>query len=365
MSTHTDAQTFITKMIALAESAYDAPLASAIGERLAGTTGELTGGIVSPALSPDEPDPAAILCSVYDRLRQQPAHHKTAITHFRKALVDCMQQALLRRDEVPAIRMALGRLIAYAEVSDEAAVAGPLRWALWGQLLGPTGNLSLLHTRAAADRERWHFCLDLWLAITRRNAQGELDADHQGSVHARTLWDAFDALLRQFESDNTKEPDWEMIPWLLLLYRGVLLLQPEKEPSAEGFWRLCRLGACLSANQTGNPAAMRFPGLWHGLCWEYGRVFSASEHAHPAHYKWGLRFKQTLDALPIRQTFENLQKTDIAFIQKSLGYMKRWGQDVLAAHEDELKDTSSDTRKFKFSIQASAAQVPAPSQVPG
>lgn len=348
MSTSTD---FIAQVVDLARGAYEAPLAKVIGARIAGETGDLgaeCNKIFSPYLEQDEPDYTAILYTVYDTLRtaleaRPTKARKAALTHFRRALVDRLHHALYAQDGTTAERMSLGSLIAYAEVSDEAEIVIPLRRELWGVLMRHEDGLRSIHTKSEKEREQAQFCLDLWLAITRRDPQGVIDEDHCGPAHGNIFWGAFKAVLTELQTTNGTH--WDAAEWLLLLYRGVLLLLPHDKRAATGFWELCRLGA--QTRRQPCPKNEDFADLWLSLCWEMGTVFSTTPDIHKAHYEWGRAFQRTLLSpliLTSRKTGapSHLTRDEKVLVRNALEIMEEFGKPVLEKHHKKLEFSDTD-----------------------
>lgn len=306
---------YIDALLALIRDRRGDPLQDVLLARLTGDP-SMRHGLASPALGRDEPDEAALILVVYDRLAQIGDADATA--YFRHALVDMIEAtfSLTKFDERMASR--LGHLVAYCRVVEDEALAGRLRRSTWGLL---TGYLSTPLREVAGAGPETLLCarmaLDLWLAITPPN----LDPHRGLSSHlVEELCATFAALLGKFEGNDRDA--WYTGNILLLLYRGVMKVAPERAGKGY-FWRMC-MATYHGGGESLRQQREELREAWLGLCWEYGQVF----RAHPSWER--LFFRGIGECVGAESRYEGQSSLPpLKAVEEPLSFFGAPGQDVI------------------------------------
>lgn len=331
---------YIEDLLALIQKGRPDPLRDVLTARLSGDTKEHH-ELTSPTLGRDEPDHAALLFIVCDRLKANP--DSAALTYFRRVLFDLIETEF-NHDTPDGERVTtLAHLAAYCRLVDDPELAPRLQRSLWGLLSGYLGSRlpELPSTHDAGTLRRAELVLDLWLTVTPPN----LGTERKLSGHlVDDLAAALDSLLIKLETGAPTA--WENLRLVQLLFRAVMKTNPRRA-GHEFFWRLCAVTYAPKPAYAG--AAKKLRGAWMGLCWEYGEVF----HANTDGKDWGRLFFMGLeDRIPDASRSRHLPP--IEAVRAALEYFGEKGAAILHMLKEHATTSGINNNLIDFTARKSA-----------
>ena len=309
---------YINGLIKIISDDHPSPIAEVVRARI-DKDHDQKYGLISPPLDRDEPDQYAIFLPVFDYLlKEKPA----GAAKLRRELFEILDKEFDSEnfsEEVQFRIDRLSRLLAYGKVYEDEALVGRLRRSMWGTFTGYTEDaLKEFSSLGSPEQKRVLSALDLWLAATPYCASS---SKPRGFEARRALIEKYYVeLLKGFESEDA--PSWDAWEFLLLLYRAMMKVAPEKCGESY-FWRMCHLARADASNSV----LPKFRSGWRGLCWEYGKVFEANT-------AWGNKFfaelTKTASMPTIKITDGNISLAEIRKedLKLMLGYLLEKGGNV-------------------------------------